>query len=63
VASSQEATYYPERLCHMAPLRPAKAPLEGCECRVCAFFREPIVPVRPGTPAWDRLIAEAGAKV
>lgn len=35
----KEPVYYPERLCHLAPLRPAKAPIDGCDCKVCRFFR------------------------
>jgi hypothetical protein len=35
-----ERPYYPDFACHMAPLRPASAPLDDCECRVCKFFRD-----------------------
>ena len=37
--AEKKPVYYPERLCHLAPLRPAKAPIEGCKCKVCEFFR------------------------
>lgn len=32
-------TYYPERECSLAPLRPSHAPADGCECEVCARLR------------------------
>lgn len=31
---------YPEMPCHLARLKPGKAPIDGCDCRVCKFFRE-----------------------
>jgi hypothetical protein len=37
---ASEPVFYPDMACHLAPLRPATAPLDGCECRVCQFFRE-----------------------
>lgn len=59
--------YYPLLQCWQAPLRPNIAPFRDCKCRVCDWARARLVaipdgPVRPGTPAWDALLAIAGAQ-
>lgn len=58
--------YYPFLPCWRAPLPPNIAPFRNCRCRVCtwALARRvdiPEGPVIPGTPAWDALLALAGA--
>ena len=52
---------YPDFPCSEAPLRPGEAPVEGCECKVCAAMQpRDEGPVRPGTPAWAALLEQAG---
>ena len=52
---------YSDFPCSEAPLRPGEAPVEGCECKVCAAMQpRDEGPVRPGTPAWAALLEQAG---
>lgn len=39
-----------------------RAPVDGCECRVCMFLRSTSGPVRPNTAEWRALLRKAGIK-
>ena len=49
-------TFYPENPCSEAPLPPGEAPVEGCDCKVCASLLINAGPVRPDSPAWPYLL-------
>lgn len=61
--------FYPAMRCHMAPLPPGSAPVDGCDCRICQWgnalvrgteaLDRAVGPIRPDTPEWRALMVLA----